>query len=188
MAAVFAAKGRPTDHPLIVHLGEAELVEAWADGVPPEARMLADVFWPGPLTMLLWRSPKAGDAVTGAVLQSTTFPGFANVLDLDGDDVVVGTTSPARTTTWDLSTGVKQRVSKRTGYQADLSSDRLAVLTDREREVLLAVGRGLANAEIGRELYLSQATVKTHVSHLFTKLQVTNWVQVAILAHAAGLL
>ena len=70
------------------------------------------------------------DAVTGAVLQSTTFPGFANLLDLDGNDLVVGTTSPARTTTWDLSTGAKQRVSGRTGYQADLSSDRLAVLTD----------------------------------------------------------
>ena len=65
VARIFAAKGRPSDHPLIVHLGEADLVEAWADVVPPEAHLLADAFWPGPLTMLLWRSPKAPDAVTG---------------------------------------------------------------------------------------------------------------------------
>ncbi len=70
------------------------------------------------------------DAVTGGVRHTTTFPGYANVLDLDGDDLVVGTTSPARTTTWNLSTGRKHRVSARTGYQADISSDRLAVLTD----------------------------------------------------------
>ena len=71
------------------------------------------------------------DAVTGArAAQRRRSPGFANVLDLDGDDLVVGTTSPARTTIWDLSTGAKQRVSRRTGYQADISSDRLAVLTD----------------------------------------------------------
>jgi DNA-binding NarL/FixJ family response regulator len=61
-------------------------------------------------------------------------------------------------------------------------------LTDREREVLVAVGRGLSNAEIGRELHLSEATVKTHVSRLLLKLGCANRVQVAILAHDAGLL
>ena len=67
VARIFAAKGRPADHPLIVHLGDADLVEAWADVVPPAAHLLADAFWPGPLTMLLWRSPKAPDAVTGGL-------------------------------------------------------------------------------------------------------------------------
>ncbi len=65
---------------------------------------------------------------------------------------------------------------------------RLAPLTEREREVLVAVGRGLSNAEIGRALFLSEATVKTHVSRLLLKLGCTNRVQVAILAHDAGLL
>jgi DNA-binding NarL/FixJ family response regulator len=65
---------------------------------------------------------------------------------------------------------------------------RLQVLTDREREVLVAVGSGLSNAEIGRTLFLSEATVKAHVSRLLLKLQATNRVQVAILAHDAGLL
>ena len=64
---------------------------------------------------------------------------------------------------------------------------RLACLTEREREVALAVGRGLSNAEIAGELYLSVPTVKAHVSRLFDKLQVTNRVQIAILVHDAGL-
>jgi DNA-binding NarL/FixJ family response regulator len=65
---------------------------------------------------------------------------------------------------------------------------RLSPLTDREREVLVAVGGGLSNAEIGRELFMSEATVKTHVSRLLFKLGCANRVQVAILAHDAGLL
>jgi DNA-binding NarL/FixJ family response regulator len=61
-------------------------------------------------------------------------------------------------------------------------------LTEREAEVLVAVGKGLSNADIGRELFLSEATVKAHVSRLLTKLDATNRVQVAIVAHEAGLL
>ena len=57
----------------------------------------------------------------------------------------------------------------------------------REREVALAVGRGLSNAEIAGELYLSVPTVKAHVSRLFDKLEVTNRVQIAICVHDAGL-
>ncbi|MGI4894070.1 MAG: response regulator [Janthinobacterium lividum] len=65
---------------------------------------------------------------------------------------------------------------------------RLQLLTEREREVLASVGRGLSNAEIGRELFMSEATVKTHVSRLITKLEAHNRVQVAIIAHDAGVL
>ncbi|WP_088313992.1 response regulator transcription factor [Kineosporia sp. R_H_3] len=65
---------------------------------------------------------------------------------------------------------------------------RLQPLTDREREVLVAVGHGLSNAEVGRSLFMSEATVKTHVSRLLLKLGCSNRVQVAILAHDAGLL
>jgi DNA-binding NarL/FixJ family response regulator len=67
------------------------------------------------------------------------------------------------------------------------AESRLACLTEREREVALAVGRGLSNAEIASELYLSVPTVKAHVSRLFDKLHVTNRVQIAILVHDAGL-
>ena len=72
--------------------------------------------------------------------------------------------------------------------RAERARDRLDLLTARERDVLLAVGRGQSNAEIGRALFLSEATVKSHVSRLLSKLDATNRVQVAILAHDAGLL
>ena len=65
---------------------------------------------------------------------------------------------------------------------------RVDALTDREREVALAVGRGLSNAEIAKELFLSLPTVKAHVSRIFDKLEATNRVQVAICIHDAGLL
>ena len=58
-------------------------------------------------------------------------------------------------------------------------------LSAREREVALAVGRGLANAEIAAELYMSIATVKAHVSRLLTKLGVENRVQIALLVQEA---
>ena len=63
--------------------------------------------------------------------------------------------------------------------------DRLALLTEREREVALAVGRGLGNAEIAGELHLSVATVKAHVGRLFTKLGVENRVQIALVVNDA---
>jgi DNA-binding NarL/FixJ family response regulator len=62
---------------------------------------------------------------------------------------------------------------------------RLEALSDREREVATAVAAGQANAEIARSLFMSEATVKAHVSRLFTKLGVTNRVQVAIVVHDA---
>ncbi|MBF4160095.1 response regulator [Nocardioides acrostichi] len=67
------------------------------------------------------------------------------------------------------------------------AEERLAGLTERERDVALAVGRGLSNAEIARELFLSVPTVKAHVSRVFEKLGVTNRVQIAICVHDAGL-
>ena len=63
-----------------------------------------------------------------------------------------------------------------------------AALTDREREVAAAVGHGLTNAAIGGQLYLAEATVKTHIAAIQAKLGVTNRVMVAVLAERAGLL
>ena len=64
---------------------------------------------------------------------------------------------------------------------------RLDDLSEREREVALALGRGRSNAEISAELFMSVATVKAHVSKLLTKLDLNNRVQVALLVHDAGL-
>jgi DNA-binding NarL/FixJ family response regulator len=66
--------------------------------------------------------------------------------------------------------------------------NRLALLNDRQREVAVAVGQGRSNAQIGAVLHLSVPTVKTHVSGILTKLDLNNRVQIALLAHDAGLL
>lgn len=71
--------------------------------------------------------------------------------------------------------------------RAVAAASQIDLLTLREREVALCVARGLSNAEIATELYLSVPTVKAHVSRLFDKLGVTNRVQIAMCVHDAGL-
>jgi len=65
VARIFAAKGRPADHPLIVHLPDATHVPEWARNFPEGARGLARTFWPGPLTLILPRTARAPDFITG---------------------------------------------------------------------------------------------------------------------------
>jgi L-threonylcarbamoyladenylate synthase len=62
---LYNVKGRPADHPVIVHFASADKAFEWAREVPEAARTLAKRFWPGPLTMILKRAPKAPDFVTG---------------------------------------------------------------------------------------------------------------------------
>jgi DNA-binding NarL/FixJ family response regulator len=90
--------------------------------------------------------------------------------------------SPSVTTT--LVAHVRGTRSKSTENEG---VTRLALLTDREREVAIAIGRGLSNADIAAELFMSVATVKAHVTRVFDKLGTTNRVQVAICVHDAGL-
>jgi DNA-binding NarL/FixJ family response regulator len=91
-----------------------------------------------------------------------------------------------------LSPGVTRRLIER--FTAEDRSQRrraaisqLDALTDREREVLVEIGLGHANADIAARLHLSEATVKSHITHLFEKLAATNRVQLAIAAFRAGL-
>ena len=62
---VFAAKGRPADHPLIVHIADTVQLANWAREIPQAVHTLAQKFWPGPLTLVLKRHPNVPDAVTG---------------------------------------------------------------------------------------------------------------------------
>jgi DNA-binding NarL/FixJ family response regulator len=92
-----------------------------------------------------------------------------------------------------LSPAVTKRLIARVAESSvdarrDRAASRLAVLNEREREVAVEVGKGRSNAEIAAALHLSVPTVKTHVSSVLTKLDLNNRVQIAILAHDAGLL
>lgn len=83
VARIFAAKGRPADHPLIVHLPGHDELEHWAVDIPDTAWELAEQFWPGPLTLILKRAAGVPDAVTGG--QQTIglrVPGHPLALDL----------------------------------------------------------------------------------------------------------
>jgi L-threonylcarbamoyladenylate synthase len=65
IAKIYAAKGRPADHPLIVHLHSMEAMGEWSDEIPAFAIALARDFWPGPMTLILNRSSLAQDFITG---------------------------------------------------------------------------------------------------------------------------
>jgi L-threonylcarbamoyladenylate synthase len=65
VARIYSAKGRPSDHPLIVHIASMERMGDWARDVPEYAIALARSFWPGPMTLILKRSELAGDFITG---------------------------------------------------------------------------------------------------------------------------
>ena len=64
---IYAAKGRPSDNPLIVHIAEFDDMKRVAREVPEQARKLADAFWPGPLTIIVWKSDAVPEATTGGM-------------------------------------------------------------------------------------------------------------------------
>jgi L-threonylcarbamoyladenylate synthase len=102
IARVYAAKGRPADHPLIVHVRDAAELGAWAREVPDYARTLARAAWPGPLTLVLPRTDRAGDFVTGGqdtvAVRVPSHPLMRTVLDrLAGftGDPAIGIAAPS---------------------------------------------------------------------------------------------
>jgi L-threonylcarbamoyladenylate synthase len=92
---IFAAKGRPADHPVIVHLASAALMPRWARSIGAGAEALAQAFWPGPLTLILPRAATVLDVVTGGQDSvGLRVPGhpvaqalLARLLDLGGDGI-----------------------------------------------------------------------------------------------------
>ena len=65
VARIYEVKGRPADHPLIVHVGDMQDIAQWSDEIPDYAIALARTFWPGPMTLILKRSSLAQDFITG---------------------------------------------------------------------------------------------------------------------------
>lgn len=83
VARIYSVKGRPSDHPLIVHVSTAELLDQWVSEIPSYALLLANNFWPGPMTLVLKRSALAQDFITGG--QDTVairVPGHAKALEI----------------------------------------------------------------------------------------------------------
>ena len=79
---IFAVKGRPADHPLIVHIGDAGMLSAWAREIPPAALRLAERFWPGPLTLILRRGQAPLEVTGGQDSVGLRVPGHPVALDL----------------------------------------------------------------------------------------------------------
>ena len=106
VARIFAAKGRPADHPLIVHLHDGAALDDWAIDVPVQARLLVGRFWPGPLTLILKRAATVPDAVTGGQdtvgLRCPAHPVAQSLLSLFGGGIAApsanryGRISPTR--------------------------------------------------------------------------------------------
>lgn len=86
VAKIFQVKGRPADHPVIVHIADRTALDAWATDIPEFARALAEACWPGPMTLVLPRSARATDQVTGGqpsiALRVSGHPDFRAVLSL----------------------------------------------------------------------------------------------------------
>jgi L-threonylcarbamoyladenylate synthase len=120
---IFAAKGRPSTHPLIVHVASADAARAWVAEFPPLAQTLAEHFWPGPLTLILKRSPRASDAVTGG--QDTVavrVPNHPLALELLGE-FGGGIAAPSANTFGHVSPTTAAHVRSELGDAVDLVLD-----------------------------------------------------------------
>ena len=86
-----------------------------------------------------------------------------------------------------IRTLIEHFTNDQTDSRRTTAAEQLDELTERERQVAVEIGQGHSNADIASHLYMSEATVKGHVSRLLTKLHTTNRVQIAIVVHDAGL-
>lgn len=120
---IFAAKGRPSDHPVIVHVASIAQLNDWAIDVPPAARMLGEEFWPGPLTLILKRAPSVPDVVTGGQdtvgIRIPSHPVAQSMLKAFGG----GVAGPSANRFGRVSTTTAQHVYDELGDKVDLILD-----------------------------------------------------------------
>lgn len=155
------------------------------DGIEATAALVAQ---PDPPKVIVLTTFDADDYVLRALAAGAS--GFL-LKDTAPEDIVAAVhkvaagdpmLSPSVTTTL-----IEQVTAHHAPERSQAALARMERLTERERDVALAVGRGLSNAEIAGELYLSVPTVKAHIGRLFSKLEVDNRVQIALCVHDAGL-
>lgn len=109
--------------------------------------------------------------------------------DAPGEDIVRAVTSVAEGGSW-LDAQVAGRVIdayRRVAGARQRDVSKAGLLTERERDVLVEVGRGATNSEIAAELFVSEATVKTHLAHILTKLDLRDRAAAIVFAHTNGL-
>ncbi|WP_430456229.1 L-threonylcarbamoyladenylate synthase [Rheinheimera sp.] len=98
VAKIFTAKGRPANHPLIVHIGDLAQLSDWARDIPPQALLLAKAFWPGPLTLLLAKADNVSPVVTGGKdsigIRMPAHPVLLALLQLTGLAVAAPSANP----------------------------------------------------------------------------------------------
>ena len=111
---IYAAKGRPSNHPVIVHLAGAAQLAEWSSDVTPLAQKLAARFWPGPLTLILRRAAGVGDFVTGGQdtvgLRVPSHPVAQALLEAFGGGI-------GRAAAWARAAGLEQLESGRAAWR-----------------------------------------------------------------------
>jgi DNA-binding NarL/FixJ family response regulator len=107
--------------------------------------------------------------------------------DADADDIVRAVRLVAGGDALLAPSVTRRLIARFAGRGPGVPVANLASLTEREREVLLLIARGLSNSEIAQRLFLSETTVKTHVAHLLDKLELRDRVQAVVLAYESGL-
>lgn len=121
--ATYAAKGRPADHPLIVHVAGIDAISHWAEDVPPEAWLLAKTYWPGPLTLVLKKKPRCGLWVTGGqdtvALRCPSHPWAHALLEAYAGPTWRGLTAPSANTFGRISPSSAQHVDEDLGVKPD---------------------------------------------------------------------
>lgn len=152
------------------------------DGISATAQVRAEL----PGTHVLVLSACDRDEYAYAALRAGA-SGFL-VKDTSAAEMLVALRGVLRGDTM-IAPSVARRLVDRyiTGAVAPLADARLDTLTDREREVLCLVGRGLNNAEIAEKLFLGETTVKTHVARILTKLHIRDRIQAVVVAYESGL-
>jgi len=159
VARIFAAKGRPAGHPLIVHLASARDLDAWASHVPHAARLLADAFWPGPLTLIVPRRGDVPDAVTGGQhtvgLRVPSHPVARELLEAFG----AGIAAPSANRFGRISPTTAMHVADDLGDGVDLIIDGGACPVGIESTIVACIGEpmllrpgGIAVADLARVL------------------------------------
>ena len=167
VAKIFAAKGRPADHPLIVHLPDAAALPRWAAHVPDAAWRLAEAFWPGPLTLVLRRAPGVPDAVTGGLdtvgLRVPRHPVALALLKAFGDGVAAPSANRYGRVSPTLAAHVREELGDRVdvildGGRCDVGIESTIVDLSGDAPVLLrpgAITRAMLEGALGAPVRLA---------------------------------